>query len=243
MSIEEKRQITVNGLVVDIVRKDIKNLHLAVYPPAGRIRVAVPLRVNDEAVRLFTISRLAWIKRQQAKYQDQERQSVREYISGESHYYQGRRYLLNVEYCDGSPAVTIRNNKMLDVTVRPGSDAATRERVLLNWYRQRLKEEIVPLVATWEKIIGVEVADWGVKQMKTKWGTCNIQARRIWLNLELIKKPHHCLEYIIVHEMIHLLERHHNERFMMYMNRFMPLWHHYREELNRAPLGHESWEY
>ncbi|GHO96268.1 metal-dependent hydrolase [Reticulibacter mediterranei] len=243
MSTEEKHQITVNGLVVDVVRKNIKNLHLAVYPPAGRIRVAAPLRVNDEAVRLFTISRLAWIKRQQEKFQDQERQSEREYISGESHYYQGHRYLLNVVYREGTPSVTIRNNKILDIFVRPGSNTHDRERVLTNWYRRRLKEEITPLIAKWEAIIGVQVAEWGVKKMKTKWGTCNIEAGRIWLNLELIKKPVHCLEYIIVHEMVHLLERHHNERFMMYMNRFMPLWQHYREELNRAPLGYETWEY
>ncbi len=236
-------QLIVNGLVVDVVRKDIKNLHLAVYPPGGRIRVAAPLQVNDEAVRLFTISRLSWIKRQQAKFQDQERQSSREFISGESHYYQGRRYLLNVEYRAGSPVVHIRNNKILDMFVRPGSDTHERERVLTNWYRRQLKEAIAPLIAKWEAIIGVQVAEWGVKQMKTKWGTCNIEARRIWLNLELIKKPVHCLEYIIVHEMIHLLERHHNERFMMYMNQFMPLWQHHREELNRAPLGHATWEY
>jgi predicted metal-dependent hydrolase len=242
MSIE-KHQITVDGLVVDVVRKDIKNLHLGVYPPSGRIRVAAPLRINDEAVRLFTISRLGWIKRQQAKFQNQERQSAREFISGESHYYQGRRYLLNVVYQTGSPVVNLRNNKTLDLFVRPGSNTQERERVLSNWYRRQLKEEIAPLIAKWEKIIGVQVAEWCVKQMKTKWGTCNINARRIWLNLELIKKPTYCLEYIIVHEMVHLLERHHNDRFMMYMNRFMPLWQHYREELNRAPLGHETWEY
>ncbi|HEY0754161.1 MAG TPA: SprT family zinc-dependent metalloprotease [Ktedonobacteraceae bacterium] len=239
----EKHQITVDGLIVDIVRKDIKNLHLGVYPPAGRIRVAAPLRVNDEAVRLFTISRLAWIKRQQARFEQQERQSAREFVSGESHYYQGRRYLLNVVYRAGTPTAAIRNNKTLDLFVRPGSDSAERERVLLTWYRRRLKEEIAPLLAKWEAIIGVQVAEWSVKQMKTKWGTCTIKARRIWLNLELSKKPVHCLEYIIVHELVHLLERHHNERFMAYMNRFMPLWQHYREELNREPLGHETWEY
>jgi len=239
----EKHQIIVNDLVVDVVRKNIKNLHLAVYPPAGRVRVAAPLRVNDEAVRLFTISRLAWIKRQQAKFTAQERQSAREYVSGESHYYQGHRYLLNVTYRQGAPAIVIRNNKIIDLFARPASDTAQRERVLTAWYRRRLKEEIAPLIAKWETIIGVQVAGWGVKQMKTRWGTCNIEARRIWLNLELIKKPVHCLEYIIVHEMVHLLERHHNERFIAHMNSFMPLWQFYREELNREPLGHETWEY
>jgi predicted metal-dependent hydrolase len=239
----EKHQITVNDLVVDVVRKDIKHLHLAVYPPAGRVRVAAPLRVNDEAVRLFTIARLGWIKRQQAKFEAQERQSAREFVSGESHYYQGHRYLLNVAERKGPPAVNIRNNKIMNLFARSGSDTAQRERVLTTWYRRRLKEEIAPLIARWEAIIGVQVAGWGVKQMKTKWGTCNIEARRIWLNLELIKKSAHCLEFIIVHEMVHLLERHHNERFVAYMNRFMPLWQYYREELNREPLGHETWEY
>jgi predicted metal-dependent hydrolase len=236
-------QIIVNGFVVDVVRKNIKNLHLGVYPPNGRIRVAAPLRINDEAVRLLIISKLAWIKRQQAKFEAQERQSAREYVSGESHYYQGRRYLLNVIEQKGSPAVILRNNKTMDLLVRPDSDASQRERILIAWYRQRLKEEIVPLIAKWEPIIGVEVAEWGVKQMKTKWGTCNIRAHRIWLNLELVKKPLHCLEYIIVHEMVHLLERHHNDRFRAYMNNFMPLWQYYREELNRAPLGHGVWDY
>ena len=242
MSIE-KHQITVHGLVVDVVRKDIKNLHLGVYPPAGRIRVAAPLRVNDEAVRLFTISRIGWIQRQQAKFEDQERQSAREFVSGESHYYQGNRYLLNVEYRKGTPSVTLRNNKILDMFVRPDSDIAERERVLTTWYRRRLKEEVAPLIAKWEAIIGVQVAEWGVKSMKTRWGTCTIEAQRIWLNLELVKKPLHCLEYIIAHELVHLLERHHNERFVAYMNRYMPLWTHYREELNRALLAHETWEY
>jgi Predicted metal-dependent hydrolase len=236
-------QITVNGFVVDVVRKDIKNLYLAVYPPHGRIRVAAPLLVNDEAVRLFTISRLTWIKDQQAKFAHQERQSAREFVSGESHYYQGHRYLLNVEYRPGSSEVSLRNNKYMDLYVRPGSDTATRERVLTSWYRQRLKAEIAPLIEKWEEIIGIKVTEWGVKQMKTRWGTCNIKARRIWLNLELIKKPLLCLEYIIVHEMVHLLERHHNDRFTAHMNAFMPLWQYYREELNQAPLGHESWEY
>jgi predicted metal-dependent hydrolase len=242
MNTEKKHQITVNDLIVDVVRKNIKNLHLGVYPPAGRVRVAVPLHINDEAVRLFIISKLAWVKRQQAKFTSQERQSAREFISGESHYYQGRRYLLNVIYRNAPPTVTIRNNKILDLCVRTDSDTPDRERILTTWYRRQLKEEIPPLIAKWEPIIGVKVAAWGVKQMKTRWGTCNIEAQRIWLNLELIKKPIHCLEYVIVHEMVHLLERHHNARFTAYMNRFMPLWQHYREELNRTPLGHEEWE-
>src|SRR6266550_7250843 len=153
----EQHQITVHGLVVDVVRKNIKNLHLGVYPPAGRVRVAAPLQVNDEAVGLLIISRLSWIKRQQAKFEGQERQSAREYDSGESHYYQGNRYLLNVIYDKGTPAVIICNNKTMDLYVKPGSDTSKRERVLIAWYRQRLKEEIAPLIAKWEAIIGVKV--------------------------------------------------------------------------------------
>ena len=239
----KKHQMTVNDFEVEVVRKNIKNLHLGVYPPNGRIRVAVPLRVNDEAVRLFTISKTGWIKRQQAKFVAQERQSAREFVSGESHYFQGSRYLLDVTYQDGPPSVSLPNKTRMDLIVRPGSDIAQREQVLLNWYRQQLKELIPPLIAKWEAIIGVQVAEWGVKQMKTRWGSCNIQARRIWLNLALIKKPVHCLEYVIVHELVHLLERHHNDKFKAYMSMYLPQWRLYREELNQAPLGFEVWDY
>lgn len=223
--------------------KDIKNLHLAVYPPSGRVRVAAPLRVTDEAIRLFTISKVGWIKRQQEKYRGQERQSAREFVTGESHYYHGRRYLLNVIAHDAPPAVAIRNRKTLDLYVRSGSDTATRERALLTWYRRQLKEEATPLIAKWAATLDVTVAECGVKHMKTKWGTCNSEAHRIWLNLELIKKPPNCLEYVIVHELIHLHERHHNDRFTALMDRYLPLWQHLRAELNREPLGHVSWDY
>jgi predicted metal-dependent hydrolase len=236
-------QIVVNDLVVDIVRKKIKNLHLAVYPPNGRVRVAAPLHIDDEAVRLAVISRLAWIKRQQAKFEGQERQSAREYVSGESHYFQGNRYLLDVIFQDAPPKVILNRNTRLKLYVRPGTDALQRERILLNWYRQQLKKAIPPLISKWEAIIGVEVAEWRVKQMKTKWGTCNIEQRRIWLNLELAKKSVRCLEYIIVHELVHLLERKHNDNFVALMDQFMPQWRLLRAELNQAPLAHMDWEY
>jgi predicted metal-dependent hydrolase len=239
----DTHQIKVSGLTVDVVRKDIKNLHLAVYPPAGRVRVAAPLRVSDEAVRLAIVSRLAWIRRQKSKFSNQSRQSEREFVSGESHYFQGRRFRLNVIYQDGAPRVAIRGKSSLDLFVREGSDTAQRERVLLSWYRQQLKGLIPALLTKWEATIGVKVADWRVKQMKTKWGTCNAEERRIWLNLELAKKSTQCLEYIIVHEMVHLQERHHNDHFAELMNKYMPQWHLHREELNRSALGHEEWSY
>ncbi len=236
-------QIDVNGLLVDVIRKDIKNLHLGVYPPNGRVRVAAPLLVDDEAVRLAVIARLAWIKRQQAKFEAQERETKREYVNGESHYYLGARYRLNIVEEDATPKVVVRNKQFIDLHVRPGSDSSQRERVMVSWYRRELKEMIPPLIEVWEPIIGVEIADWGVKLMKTKWGSCNIQDRRIWLNLELIKKPPSCLEFIVVHEMVHLHERHHNERFVELMNKFLPQWRRYWEELNSAPLAHAEWEY
>lgn len=236
-------QIVVNDIVVDIVRKDIKNLHLGVYPPHGRVRVAVPLYVEDDAVRLAVISKLAWIRRQQQQFQAQERQTERQYISGESHYFQGQRYLLNVEYRDETPSVKIRNKKILELIVRPNSTVEQRGRVLLEWYRQHLKQQTAPLIEKWQPIIGVEINEWRIKQMKTKWGSCNIEARRIWLNLELAKKPVQCLEYIIVHELVHLLERHHNERFIQFMDSFLPNWRMLRDELNREPLAYETWDY
>ncbi len=239
----ERRQISIRGLPVDVVRKAIKNLHLGVYPPHGRVRLAAPLAVTDEAVRLAVIGKLGWIKRQRARFEDQPRQSKREMVSGESHYFLGQRYRLNVVVQNGPARVAIRNKRKIDLFVRPGGDTAQRERVLLAWYRQQLKALIPPLIAQWEAAIGVKVAEWGVKQMKTKWGACNVEARRIWLNLELTKKPVQCLEYIIVHEMAHLLERHHNDRFTKLMDSLLPQWRLQRAELNRAPLGHATWKY
>lgn len=236
-------QILVHGLKVDVVRKNIKNLHLGVYPPEGRVRVAAPLSVDDEAIRLAVISKLAWIKRQQNRFLEQERQSQREYVYRESHYFFGTRYLLNVIEYKGSARVEIHNKSRIDLYVPIGSNASKREKVLLEWYRRELKAQIPYLIEKWEEIIGVKVDDWGVKKMKTRWGSCNIEDRRIWLNLELAKKPVQCLEYIVVHEMVHLLERSHNARFRALMDQFLPNWKLIRDELNQAPLSHETWTY
>jgi len=201
------------------------------------------LRLDDQAVRLAVISRLSWIRRRQRAFVEQERQSQREMVTGESHYVEGRRYRLDVIELTGPAAVRVRNNSFLELRVRPGMSRHQREAVLLRWYRRRLREQIPPLIARWEPEIGVTVAEWGIKRMKTRWGTCNAEAGRIWLNLELAKKPAACLEFILVHEMVHLLERYHNERFSELMDRLMPQWRLHRAELNREPLAHESWEY
>jgi len=239
----ETRQITIQGLTVEVVRKAIKNLHLGVYPPHGRVRVAAPLAVNDEAVRLAVIGKLAWIKRQQAKFEAQLRQSKREMVRGESHYFLGQRYRLRVIEHHGAGKVVVRNKAAIDLYVRSETSAEQREQVLQRWYRAQLKALTPPLLEKWQLVLGVQVADWGIKKMKTKWGGCTIDARRIWINLELAKKPVQCLEYIIVHELVHLMERHHNDRFRKLMDQFMPQWRLHREELNRAPLGYDDWDY
>lgn len=228
---------------MEVVRKAIKNLHLGVYPPAGRVRVAVPTRVDDEAIHLAVISKLDWIRRQQARFAEQPRQSQREMVSGESHFFQGRRYRLRVIEENSTPRVRLKGNTALELYAQPDTDAAKREAILNEWYRRELKTLLPDLIAKWEPVVGVQVAEWGIKKMKTKWGACNLTARRIWLNLELAKKQPQCLEYILVHEMVHLLERHHNDRFRELMNRFMPQWRLYRDELNQLPLGHETWSY
>lgn len=236
-------QIKVSDITIDVVRKDIKNMHLAVYPPTGRIRIAAPLRINDEAVRLFAISKIAWIKRQQRNFKKQDRETSREYSTRESHYFLGQRYLLNVIEQNAAPKVILRNKTYIDLYLRPDTSLKKRQEVMNEWYRSELKKLIPPIIQKYEKKLGVICNEWGVKQMKTKWGSCNIEKKRIWLNLELAKKPAICLEYIILHELIHLIERHHNDVFMAYMDKFMPQWKYHRDELNRLPVSHDEWEY
>lgn len=242
MSIEARRFV-VGGVPVEVCRRDIKHLHVGVYPPAGRVRVAAPLRLTDEAVRLAVVSRLGWIRRQQAAFLGQDRQSAREMVTGESHYFHGRRYRLRVAQGPGAIGVQLLSPGTIELQVPAGTGAAGRDVALAKWYRKQLRAELPTLVAKWEGRIGVRVAEVRIKKMKTQWGSCNSAARRIWLNLELAKKPTSCLEYVLVHEMVHLCERHHNERFRALIDRLMPNWQLIREELNRAPLAHEDWRY
>ena len=237
------RRIDVRGTPVEVVRKNIKHLHLGVYPPEGRVRVAAPAYVDDDAVRLAVVARLGWIRRRQAEFRGQERQSQRRLVSGESHYVDGRRYRLAVVEHDAPSAVRLRNRTTMELRVRPGTDRDAREAVLQRWYRRRIRDRVPALLATWEPRVGVHVAEVRIRRMKTRWGTCNAAARRIWLNLELARKPPSCLEYIAVHEMVHFLERRHNDRFRELMDGIMPRWRTHRYELNRAPLAHEEWTY
>ncbi len=234
-------QLEISDITIDVVWKKIKNIHLSVYPPTGRVRLAAPLSTTEETLRLFAISKLGWIRRNQRQLEAQARQSPRTFVDRESHYFEGRRYLLRVTEHEGSPKIEIKTKTHIDLFVRPNTSVEQRQRILNEWYRKHLKAQIPALVAKWEDLLGVTVDEWGIKQMKTKWGTCNIEEKRIWLNLELAKKPLHCLEYIVVHEMVHLLERYHNDRFRYYMDRFMPKWKVYKEELNQLPVSYSEW--
>lgn len=235
-------QIT-SQLSIDVIRKDIKNMHLAVYPPTGRVRLAAPLRIDDEAVRLFAISKISWIRKHQRNFLAQDRQPPRQFKERESHYFQGKRYLLRIIEHEAPPKVVFKTKTYIDLYVRPNSTTEQKQTTLNEWYRAELKKLIQPIIDKWEEKMGVTVDEWQVKQMKTNWGTCNIEKKRIWLNLELAKKPILCLEYIVVHEMIHLLERKHNDRFLSLIEKFMPQWKFYKEELNRLPVSHGEWSY
>lgn len=228
---------------MQVVRKAIKNLHLSVCPPDGHVRLAVPLHMTDDNVRLAVVTRLSWIKKQQANFQAQPRQSEREIVTGESHYVFGKRYRLEVIERRGRHEVIIKNNSTLQLFVNPSTSTQNRALVLTEWYRQQLKARIPDLLTHWEPLVGRQVSDWGIKKMKTKWGSCNISQRRIWLNLELAKKPIECLEYVMVHELVHLLERHHSDRFKAYMDKYLPQWQRCRDILKREPLGNDNWVY
>jgi predicted metal-dependent hydrolase len=239
----EKRHIDVRGVRVEIDRKDIKNLHIGVYPPNGRVRAATPLHLDDEAVRLAVVSRLSWIKKQQESFKHQERQTKRDMVSGESHFFKGKRYRLDVVEAEGKQEVRLINNNTMQIKVRPGAERDKKLAILQKWYRQQLRNVINEIRPKWEQKMEVQIAELGIKIMKTKWGSCNIEDRRIWLNLELAKKPESCIEYILVHEMMHFYERHHTERFSQLMDYYLPDWRLRRDELNKSPLAHEEWKY
>lgn len=223
----------VNGIEIEIEKKNIKNIYLGVYPPDGRVRVAAPLNTTDENVRLLIVSKLRWIKKQQENFASQERQSKREYVSGESYYLWGERYNLRVIERDNIYSkIEIEKKKYINLYVKYGTPVEKREKIITEWYRKQIKQEIPKLISKWEPKLGVKVKSWGVKKMNTKWGTCNNNASRIWLNLYLAKRPFKCLEYVVVHEMAHLLERTHSDRFKQLMDQHYPNWKSVRDELN-----------
>ncbi len=236
------QQIHLGDMAVEVVKKSIKNIHLSVHPPLGRVRIAAPLHIDLDTIRVFAISKLAWIKQQQDKLRSQARDSPREYLDRESHDVWGKRYLLKVIEHDAPPQVTLEHS-VLVLKVRPGADDANKQGVLDQWYRDKLKEKTLALFDKWAPHIGVAAPSLTVRKMKTRWGSCTPATLHVLINLELAKKPPECLEYIVVHELTHLLEPTHNRRFMALMTQFMPKWQFYRDELNRLPVRHEDWGY
>lgn len=235
-------EISFSGIVAQVVLKDIKNVHLSVYPPSGLVRISAPQHMSLDIVRAYAISKTGWIKSQQRKLQSQERTTPRLYIDGESHYVWGRRYLLKVIESTEPASVKIKGSRLI-LQIRPGSDQTAREHVLEEWMRSQLKSSVPSLIQKWEKKLGVQVQKFYVQRMKTKWGSCTPARSAIRLNSELAKKPIECLEYIVVHEMVHLLEASHNSRFIALMDHHMPKWRYFKEELNRLPVRHEHWKY
>ena len=234
--------IRLGEVEIEVLHKNIKNLHLSVLPPNGRVRVSAPRHMSLNTIRVFATSKIAWIKREQRKLRGQERETPREYLDRESHYVWGERFLLQVVERESSPRVELKHRRLI-LQVRPGSDEAKKREVLAKWYRDEVRRALPELTQKWEPRLGVQVARFFVQHMKTKWGGCTPATRTIRLNTELAKKPRECLEYILVHEMIHLIEPTHNDRFRRLMDSHMPTWRERREELNRAPLAHEGWDY
>jgi hypothetical protein len=235
-------KLYVSDLMVDTVKKEIKNMHLGVYPPTGRIRVAAPLETSDEKIRLFVISRMSWIRKQQRRFLQQERQIERQYVAGESHYFFGDRYRLNIIYSESRPKIQIRKKTHIDLSIRANARTDEREAIFEKFYRSELRKLVPNLLERWQKKFGVPVNEVRIKKMKTKWGSCNVKARRIWLNSELAKKPAHCSDYVFVHELIHLIEKKHSQRFVHLMESALPNWQIIKDELNKQPLGYSTWK-
>lgn len=235
-------ELRIGELTLNLQRKAIKNLHINVLPPDGRVRVSAPQQMSDTAIRMALISRIPWIRKQQKSFASQPRQSEREMVSGESHYVWGKRLRLDIRERAGKHEVNVSKTK-ITLFVQPGTSRENRMVLLNEYYRAQMKEETTRLMEYWQPVLGVQADSWAVKRMKTKWGSCNIKAARIWLNLDLARKAPECLEFIVVHELAHLHERHHNERFMTLMDKYLPDWRERRTLLNSSPLAHDSWAY
>jgi predicted metal-dependent hydrolase len=234
--------LKVAGIDVPIKRKNIKNIHLSVNPPSGDVRISAPMSITEDVLRVYIVSKLQWIKKQQRKYQEQQRLTDRKYIDRESYYLWGKRLLLQVEEIASHPSLDLKNKNVLRLSLKPHTPPEKISVLITEWYRQVIKQSIPDIISKWEKLIGITVSSWRVQTMKTMWGSCNTDKCRILINLELVKKPEYCLEYVIVHEMTHLLERRHNVHFQQLLDGFLPNWKHIRKELNELPLSFVEWE-
>ena len=233
--------IHLGEISIAVTRKNIKHVHLSVHPPMGRVTLAAPTDTRLEVARAYAVSRLGWIKDQQAKLLAQARETPRQFIERESHYLWGRRYLLTIDFADEKPSVNL-DHKRITLTVRPGTAAEKREQLIRQWHLGLLHEAVPPLIRKWEARLSVEVSSYYLQRMKTKWGACNHRVSNIRLNTELVRKPKDLLEYVIVHEMLHLIEPNHSERFVALLDQYYPTWREARQELNELPLAAEVWK-
>ena len=233
--------IQLGEIAIAFTQRDVKNAHLSVHPPDGRVTLVAPQGTRSEVARSYAISKLAWIREQQAELRGQARESTRRFVERESHYLWGRRYLLTVREKEVKPTVRL-SHRTMTLTVRPGSGTAKREKVIHDWHKSLLHEVVPELIARWEPKLSVNVAAYYLQRMKTKWGSCNHRARTIRLNTELVKKPKELLEYVVIHEMLHLVEPTHSERFLGLMSEHYPAWREGRAELNELPLAATSWK-
>ena len=235
-------QLKIGELAIAVTLKDVKNIHLSVKPPLGAVSISAPLHMSENAIRAFAIGKLGWIKQQQAKLQAQVREAPREYLERESHYVWGRRCLLKIVEHDAAPHIELRHNRLV-LSVRDTASAEQRAEIVERWYREQLRSKVTPMIAGWQQKIGVEMQRLYIQRMKTRWGSCNPQRGSIRLNTDLAKKPTECLEYILVHELVHLIEPTHSERFVALMDKFLPSWPNLRDQLNALPVRHADWEY
>lgn len=235
-------RIDLGEIPIDVVRKDIKNIHLSVNPPDGKVRISAPSRIDLDALRVFAISKLAWIKKEQRKMREQERETPREYVERESHYLWGKRYLMDIVEVEQPPSVEIKHKKLV-LSVRPGASEQKRREVMDEWYRVCLRKKAAPMISKWESRLNVKVKRLFVQRMKTRWGSCNPERGYVRINTHVAKKPSECLEYLLVHEMLHMIEPTHNANFIALLEKHMPQWEHLRRLLNRLPVSHEEWRY
>ena len=230
-------QIEISGIEIEVQKKNIKNLHLVVLPPDGKVRVSAPMHLSDDSIKMFVRTKLSWIKKQQEKFEKQPRQSEREYVSGETLYVFGQQYFLRVMYSYKGNSLVLSGDEAI-LTVRKESTASQREAFVNEWYRELLKEQVVKLLPKWEEKTGLYCSSWQTKYMITKWGTCNTKTKKIWLNLQLAKKPIECLEYVILHELVHLKVKNHNSDFIAILDNHMPFWRETRKMLNDSKLDY-----
>ncbi len=235
-------KLVLGNIDVEVILKDIKNVHLSVHPPNGRVRIAAPSRMKLDNIRLYAISKLAWIKTQQKQLREQQRETPREYLERESHYVWGKRYLLKVIEHDAPPTIELKHRNLI-IRVRPETTQTKREQLIDDWYREQVRTAAALLIEKWQPILKVKSCGFYVQRMKTRWGSCNTEARTIRINTELGKKAPECLVYIVVHELVHLIERTHNEQFRFLLESHLPRWKEIRSLLNRSPLSHVDWEY